>query len=344
MSALRNIAKSFVANTLPAALFRADIDNATVRSLFHTYVRMVEIENHSYCNRTCSFCPNTQLDRLSTTQLMKDDLFDKILSALESVRYKQLLIWARYHEPMAHPSFFDQLGEARRRLPDARLIVISNGDYLDRGKLTLLETSKLDRLWLNLYLPDGKERDPGELDRTLKQFQARTGLVCVEDGSKWHYICEGTTVRTTMRVAQWSYATGISTRGGLVTVPELRAYQRRAVCFRPLHSVVVDFNGKGMLCCEVRSDAPQHASAVVGDLSLPGYSLFDFYRDLAPARLALLSPGPKGGPCTTCNFVDGGPDRTARHPAIANVLSRIWPLTALCEWGANRERDRHARS
>jgi len=33
--------------------------------------------------------------------------------------------------------------------------------------------------------------------------------------------------------------------------PALHSYQRRAVCFNPLHSVVVDYNGKGMLCCQV---------------------------------------------------------------------------------------------
>ncbi|OFW16278.1 MAG: hypothetical protein A3F70_03700 [Acidobacteria bacterium RIFCSPLOWO2_12_FULL_67_14] len=340
---MRNLGKSFVANTLPADLFRADIDDETVRGLFRRYVRQVEIENHNYCNRTCSFCPNAQLDRRSTTQLMTDELFEKILSALEGIRYDQMFIWARYHEPMAHPSFFDRLAEARRRLPHAQLVVISNGDYLDRAKLELLEASKLDRLWLNLYLPDGKERDPGELDRALRQFQARTGLVCVEDGSKWQYNCEGTTVCATMGVPHYSYATGISTRGGLVTVPELGAYQRRAACFRPLHSVVVDFNGKGMLCCEVRSDAPEHATAVIGDLSRPGYSLFDFYRDLAPARLALVSPGPKTGVCRTCTSVDGGPDRTARRPAVASVLGRIQPLTLVGEWGTKLERAAHRR-
>lgn len=130
----------------------------------------------------------------------------------------------------------------------------------------------------------------------------------------------------------------MSTRGGLMTVPGLQSYQRRAICFRPLHSVPIDFNGKGMLCCEVRSDAPEHAGAVIGDLSVPGYSLFDLYRDMAPARLALLSPGPKGGVCTKCNVLDDGPDRTGRHPALAGILSRIHPLILLSDWGLDGER------
>ncbi len=340
---LRNAAKAVATNTLAADLFRTDIDDTTVRRLFRQYVRVVEIENHSYCNRTCWFCPNAQFDRRSTIQLMTEELFEKILSGLESVRYRQTLLWARYHEPLAHPSFFDRLAEARRRLPEAHLLVTSNGDYLDRDRLKLLETSELDRLMLDLYLPDGKERDPRELARALRQFQQRTGLACREDGSPWEYICEGSTVRITMGVPNFTYETGISTRGGLIDVPELRTYQRRSVCFNPLHSVVVDFNGKAMLCCQVRSDAPQHATAIIGDLAQPGYSLFDFYRDLGAARLMLLSPGPKAGPCRTCNVADGGPDRAARHPAVAAVLSRVWPLTVLCDWGWNLEHEAYRR-
>lgn len=341
MRALRNLGKALVTNTLPPEVFRADIDDETVRGLFRRYVRQVEIENHSYCNRTCSFCPNARIDRRSATLLMTDALFEKILSGLESIRYDQTLIWSRYHEAMAHPSFFERVAEARRRLPEARLVAISNGDYLDPAKIRLLEEARLDRILLDLYLPEGKERDPDELDRALKLFQARTGLTCVERGSKWDYVCHGSTVRITMGVPWYSFQSGMSTRAGLVTVPELRGYQRRAVCFRPLHSVTIDYNGKGMLCCETRSDAPEHASAIIGDLSRPGYSLFDYYRDMGPARLALVSPGPKGGVCATCNVLDSGPDRTARHPVIAGVLSRIPPVAALSEWGLQSERSVH---
>ena len=139
-----------------------------------------------------------------------------------------------------------------------------------------------------------------------------------------------------MGVPQYSYEAGnISTRGGLVDVPRLQSYQRRSVCFSPLHSVVVDYNGKGMLCCQVRSDSERHASAIIGDLSQPQYSLFEFYRDLAPARLSLLSPGPKGGPCRTCTVSDGGPDKTSRRPLIANALAYVRPLRGLLEWSVD---------
>lgn len=330
----KNIAKAATANILPDSLFHTDIDEETTIKLFHRYVRVVEIENHSYCNRTCSFCPNVLLDRRSSINLMTDDVFEKILSALAKIDYQQTLIWSRYHEPMAHQSFFDRIHQARIRLPKAHLVVVSNGDYLNRERIRSLEDSRVDHILLDIYLPEGKERDLKELERAITQFQARTGLRCVEKGSVWEYVCTNSTVNITIGVPYYSYSLGnISTRGGLIDVPELRNYQRRSVCFNPLHSLVVDYNGKGMLCCQVRSDARKHASAIVGDLSQPDYSLFNFYRDLAGARLSLLSPGPKKGPCKTCTISDGGPDKAARRPPIASLIGRIEPLRLLFEYG-----------
>src|SRR5260370_9878005 len=113
----------------------------------------------------------------------------------------------------------------------------------------------------------------------------------------------------------------VSTSGVLVEVAGLHSYQRRAVCFNALHSVVVDYNGKGMLCCQVRSDSAAQSSAIIGDLAQPGYGLFHLYRDLAPARAGLLAPRPKNAFCRTYNVSYVAPDRLARRPALPIPIS-----------------------
>ena len=72
-----------------------------------------------------------------------------------------------------------------------------------------------------------------------------------------------------------------------------------------------------------RSDSPKQKSAVIGDLNLPGYTLFHFYRDLVPAREALLAPGEKNGVCLSCDVSDDGPDQLARRKWIARTLALI---------------------
>ncbi|HWQ03075.1 MAG TPA: radical SAM protein, partial [Candidatus Nitrosotenuis sp.] len=305
--------------------------------LFALYVRVVEIENHSYCNRTCSFCPNAFIDRRSENILMADALFEKLLTDLASIGYSQSLIWSRYHEPMAHVSIFDRVARARKRLPGAYLVLVSNGDYLNRESLKKLEDAGANRLMLDLYLPDGRERDPAAIAEEKEKFFARTGL-SLEPIGPYDYRCTGSSIHITLGIPFYTQG-NISTRGGLVDVVHLRVYQRTAVCFNPLHSVVVDFNGKGMLCCQVRSDSPLQKDAIIGDLSAPGYSLFDFYRDLAPARAGLLAPGPKEGVCRTCNVSATGPDKLGRHETVYRMAHAIPGFTALMH-AAVRRRNR----
>ena len=91
----------------------------------------------------------------------------------------------------------------------------------------------------------------------------------------------------------------------------------------PIRHVVIDYNGKGMMCCQTRSDAPEHRQAIVGDLAEPDYGLFHLYRDLGVVRRALLSPGEKTGVCLTCDVRDDGPDRLARRDWVAGAVRRV---------------------
>src|ERR1035441_8174292 len=112
----------------------------------------------------------------------------------------------------------------------------------------------------------------------------------------------------------------MSTRAGLMQIPKTHSYHRTGACLAPSRYVAVDYNGKGMLCFQTRSDAPQHQNAVIGDLTHPGYSIFCFYRDLGSARAGLVAPGLKGGFCDSCDVSTPSPDRLARRPAIASAM------------------------
>ncbi len=317
---LKAIAKTAFASLLPREVFNHEADMNTLRELFRTYVRTVEIENHSYCNRTCSFCPNAQIDRHSGNTRMADTIYNKILRDLELIGYSQTLVWSRYHEPLADESIYDRIAEARKRLPQAYLKIISNGDYLNPYALERIQAAGLNRLAVDLYLPDGKERDPSAIRSGLEQFLTRTGLEIVRV-SDYSFRCEGTKVNITV-VIPFFTAANTCTRGGLVEVKELNQYQRTSPCFRPLDSVTVDYTGKCVLCCMVRSDSPHHQEAVLGDLNNPDYTLYHFYRDLAPARRSLLAPGPKLGVCKSCTWATCT-SKMVWRPKAAALAARI---------------------
>jgi hypothetical protein len=329
------LTKAAFVNLLPPQLVDDTLSIEGVRDLFARFVDQVEIENHNFCNRICWFCPNSFIDRRSQLRLMSDGVYGKIVDGLAEIDYDGNLTWSRYHEALADHSVFDRIAAARRALPRATLVVISNGDYMDRSTLPALESAGVDRLILDLYLPDGKEKDPDARAKGLRQFCRRTGLNLVPS-RKTGYVITGTRVKATLEIPCYTKE-DISTRGGLVEVPKLSTYRRRAACLAPVRHVVVDYDGRGMLCCQTRSDAAGHKGEIIGDLNQPDYGLFQLYRDLGAARRALLAPGEKTGACQTCDVRDDGPDKLARHewiarttnsiPGVSSLVGRMWRRT-----------------
>lgn len=319
--------KALLVNLLPPDLTDTRISLARSRELFVDYVDQVEIENHAFCNRVCWFCPNRFIDRRSTLRRMKDRVFSKIIDNLTEINYTGALTWSRYHEVLADDRVFERMEIARAALPEAELVVISNGDYMNKTTLPRLEAAGVDRLMLDLYLPDGKETNPEAIADGLAKFTRRTGLK-LKHSQRLSFGILDTSIKATLDVPQYK-AEEISTRGGLLDVPKRESYVRRSICLAPVRHLVIDYNGKAMLCCQTRSDAEAHASAVIGDLSRPGYSLFHYYRDLGRARRHLLAPGCKGGVCTSCDVRDDGPDRMGRRSALAMVSQRMPGAEAL---------------
>ena len=283
------LVKAAFANALPDDLLSDAITIDRTKELFSGYVDQVEIENHSFCNRVCWFCPNAFIDRRSVSHEMPEHVFRKILGGLSEIDYAGVLTWSRFHEALASPRIFDRLGAARSALPSAGLVMISNGDYLNRKTLPRLDDLGLDRLIIDLYMPDGRERDPKAIASGLRKFSRRTGMA-LEPTGEFSYRVVGLGMKASVDIPLYTES-NISTRGGLVEVKKLSTYRRRAVCMAPVRHVVIDYNGKGMMCCQTRSDAPAHRQAIVGDLADPGYGLFHLYRDPGATRRALLSPG-----------------------------------------------------
>ena len=318
---LNVLVKAAFANALPADLLSDAINIDRAKTLFSQYVDQVEIENHSFCNRVCWFCPNAFIDRRSVSHEMPEHVFETIMGGLSEIDYAGALTRSRFHEALASPRIFERLGAARAALPRAGLVMISNGDYLNRKTLPRLDELGLDRLIIDLYMPDGRERDPKAISSGLRKFSRRTGMA-LEPTGEFSYRVTGLRMKATVDIPLYTES-NISTRGGPVEVEKLSSYRRRAICMAPVRHVVIDYNGKGMMCCQTRSDAPAHRQAIVGDLAEPGYGLFHLYRDLGATRGVLLSPGEKTGVCLTCDVRDDGPDRLARRQWVAGVIRRM---------------------
>jgi hypothetical protein len=248
-------------------------------------------------------------------------LYERVLADLASIDFAATLVWARYHEPLAHESIHANLVKARKALPRAFLTMHTNGDYLVNDILERVTQEGLNQLRINLYVPNGQTYTKEAVAKMITSLEQRTGHRVEQDAAGGILLGHR---RLHMPINVPDFYRSMSSRGGALA-KECGAVElvRTSVCLSPLQHVVIDYNGKGMLCCQVRSDVPKHQSAIIGDLGQAGYSVFDLYRDLAAARRGLMAPGRKSGVCTTCTMNGGGPYRFGRSRLLNRLVSAV---------------------
>ena len=298
------------------------LDAAAKRALFKRNVQLVEVEPHAYCNRTCSFCPNSIIDRLTVKERFDSALYEALLDDLTSIDYDGVLRLARYSEPMAHEHIFEMVARARRRLPRAVIDIVTNGDYLTPQALARLVEAGLSILRISVYLRRGVAWSPDAARAEIGRVGTRIGLA-----PRWTDATASSVGATFsypgLRIIAFSHnfdEIGYD-RGQLLEKLVDPAYVRRAPCFLVFSNFTVDFNGKVMPCCNLRSDHPEHRGFVVGDLSVAGSSIFDVYAgpELTAWRRGLAGVGEKAPPCATCK------QKTLEGRALARLDARLAP-------------------
>ena len=275
------------------------------RRVFKAQVRRVEIETHAICNRICSFCPNVLMDRRLNQTLTDAQVLNRVFEELGAIDYAGQIAVARYSEPLANrPYLYERLACARALVPQAQLCITTNTDYLTPGVLDKLEELGLNVVYMSLYLRD-RERWSIELaraytERLAKKLGAQL-LTKVERPTNLlaTYRYKGLDLRSTCH--NWDqYGTD---RGG--SLAQYKLQERIGPCRDPFETFVVDYNGSVVPCCAIRSDLREHRDLVVGNLSVPGTSIFDVYAGrLSVWRRSMVGFGKRDFPCTTCRHRD----------------------------------------
>ncbi|MDB5495428.1 MAG: radical domain protein [Phenylobacterium sp.] len=260
------------------------------------------METHSYCNRRCSYCPNVVGDRLGANQFMPPDIWEKIIGGLEEIGYKESLVLNYYNEPLADRSILDRIREARARLPGARIMIFSNGDYLEPAFIDELAEAGLNYLHISVHLKRGDEYTDLYVINRITEISVRMGiaakLVSIRSGEFAFATAPHRTMEIEVRGINF-YKHGTD-RGGLID-DIATATKRSAPCYFPFAHFVIGFNGLIAPCCHIRSDRPEHKPYIYGNVR-DYESIFQAFTS-APAaawRRELVGDQQKRSPCDTC--------------------------------------------
>lgn len=278
--------------------FRYISDRQRAVALFKASVQFVEIEIHSYCNRTCDFCGNSFLDRRSRKTLMDPAIYSKVMDDLASIDYRGVIWYSRYNEPTSdRPLFIERLREARAKLPNARLQTFTNGDYLTGEYIEALRDAGLNELFIMAYLAKGKRP-------TVLNFLIVMVSRLIKLGLPWKFVAINRAEVDIPGIhVTYSFHNFLKTgtnRGGALSTGHI--IDRKSPCTYPITNIYVDYNGSMVPCCDIRSDYEPHKDCVVYKLT-PQNSIFDGYANskLVLWRRDLTRFGQKNFPCNSCS-------------------------------------------
>jgi organic radical activating enzyme len=267
----------------------------TNKERFKANIRMVELEQHSYCNRKCWFCPNQFIDRQKPVEFLDAGVYRQILNDLASIGYDQIISFSGNCEPFSQPEFLDRVKQARDLLPDAFLMTNTNTDYLTTEVVHNAAEAGLNVIRAQLYFDEDEEYTEEATDE--KMWKLREKLLGIDFlkrlGSWFAIVGENMVVH--------AYSKDFRKVGhNRCDVRVRKTVIRMHTCFEPVQYFGVDYQGIATPCCNIRPDYEPYKDIVLGKMNESPGRMFELYQ-------GLLLPETKY-PCRTCMGKHGHPN------------------------------------
>lgn len=203
------------------------------------FITDLNIEINTSCNRRCDYCPNSLHDRSlpENEKLMPESLFKKIIDELAEIGFSGRISPHHYGEPLLDHRLIDFIVYARDKLPKAKIILVTNGDYLALELYCRLVESGVNGFHITQHGAH-MSANISELFRYLKRnpgWKARIDYL------------------------KYTERTPLYNRGGEVSPQVLNLNPR---CKSARNAVVIDFAGNVILCSN-----DYHSSVKFGNLN-----------------------------------------------------------------------------
>lgn len=306
-------------------LFQEVSDIEIAKKLFKENVDTVEIGISSFCNRTCSYCPNSFVDRKSVDHQMTDQLFDSIVRQLKEVDYSKTITIHRYNEPFAEFSYaLRRIRKLKDQLPNSKLVISTNGDYLNKERLVELSQNltKNDSVHITIHFTK-QDKDYDKRKEELKRIVKRLDVGHTEyketDLTTSTWLNFGQAVKIEYRVINFWASTPtamITDRGEALR--ELKKIKSRTLpCFTTVSQMQIDYNGSLQPCCNIHSSVKSHDNFSLGKLDANSNLFLTYCSSIyAKWRKSMISFEEKGTPCSSCT------DKTP-HDGIDSIRNRL---------------------
>lgn len=193
----------------------------------------IALETTSWCNRSCEYCPSGKYKR--EKRRLETELVHKVLNELGELRFDGTIYLHLFNEPLYDKRLPDLVRYAREKCPGSKISISSNGDNLDPAIMKRLIEAGLDLLFITQY--DGKVND-----------NVRATQESIDRGENH---------KLQVRV-QNAFE---SNRAGSIESLKINEMLKKP-CYRPGRMMVINANGKVLLCCN-----DYFGKEILGDVS-----------------------------------------------------------------------------
>ena len=261
--------------------------------VFIKNVKAIYIEITAACNRDCVFCPNADGRRLPkniTKNYYKSNIKDnfsfpeeaysELTAEIGHAGYKNSFGFHLYNEPLLDIDIFkSRLRIARLNLPNAKLTLNTNGDFLCEDLLRELHDLGLNHLHVSLYAPNkGSAYDFDQMSASVlsKAESLNLGgqaLMRSARGVSYNVRVGGMSVKidaTNFNIVGVGYD-----RAAVISF--LTKYKRQGNCTSPTDQILIDYNGNCLPCCNIHTSTPNYQQYILGNVL--EQDLFDIYQN-----------------------------------------------------------------
>ncbi len=188
------------------------------------YFMGIDIEINHHCNLACSYCPNSNSERISKG-LMSYENFKRIMEQLSDIKYEGRINYHFYSEPTLHPELVNFVKLSKVMLPKSRSEIYSNGTLLSEEKYYELRTAGVDKFTITRH-ESTKKTAFDNFYEALPESEKK----CVKytDFSQLIY----------------------TNRGGLVDAGKKIENSLNRLCLIPMSSLIVTVKGNVVSCYE----------------------------------------------------------------------------------------------
>ena len=245
----------------------------------------IEMNIHGSCNRRCAFCPRVD-EKLwpNLDERLDIDLWKKILKELSQNNYQGRIGFSGFSEPFLHPQLLELVKLHSEYLPQRRLEITSNGDYIEEENVKELFENGLYAIKISLYT---NQKNAIKFEKIRENLSLDTDRFFVRGRNKGSKNDFGLVLNN--RAGSVDY----KIFGKKDSIKELPLKQG---CNYPMFKIFMDYNGDCLLCSNDWAK-----KKVIGNTK--NENIYDIWTNekVNSVRKKLLNNDRNYNPCISCD-------------------------------------------